>query len=193
METGILILAAGSSSRMGQSKQLLKINDRYLLEKIASEALKVSNLVFVVLGSQMEEHLMVIGQLPVQIVENKLWKKGMGSSLKAGFATMLSHAPLLERAMILVCDKPLLNAAHMEKMIQTSDATGKPIVASSFAGTSGVPVLFKRPVFEKLLLLNDEEGAKSLLRELADSVATVAFPGGEIDLDTPGDYSTFTK
>ena len=178
---------------MGQSKQLLKINDRYLLEKIASEALKVSSVVFVVLGSQMEEHQEIVSHLPVQIVENKLWKKGMGSSLKSGLKSMLSHAPLLERVLILVCDQPLLTAAHIKKMIQTSDSTGKPIVASSFAATTGVPVLFKRPVFERLLLLNDEEGAKSLLREHVNNVATVPFPGGEIDLDTPEDYASFTK
>ena len=105
---------------MGQSKQLLKINDRYLLEKIASEALKVSSVVFVVLGSQMEEHQEIVSHLPVQIVENKLWKKGMGSSLKSGLKSMLSHAPLLERVLILVCDQPLLTAAHIKKMIQTS-------------------------------------------------------------------------
>ena len=73
MEPGIIILAAGSSTRMGQSKQLLEINGQSLLEHAASEALRVSNMVLVVLGAQYEKHHAAIVQLPVHSVENKHW------------------------------------------------------------------------------------------------------------------------
>ena len=193
MEPGIIILAAGSSTRMGQSKQLLEINGQSLLEHAASEALRVSNMVLVVLGAQYEKHHAAIVQLPVHSVENKHWKKGMGGSLKTGLSYMLSGFPMLDSVLILVCDQPFLKAELLEKIIEASKETKNSIVASAYGKTVGVPALFKRPVFQNLLLLNDKDGAKAILLELSNSVVTVNFPGGEVDLDTMEDYESFVK
>ena len=106
---------------------------------------------------------------------------------------MLSCFPMLDSVLILVCDQPFLKAELLEKIIEASKETKNSIVASAYGKTVGVPALFKRPVFQNLLLLNDKDGAKAILQELSNSVVTVNFPGGEVDLDTMEDYESFVK
>jgi len=65
--------------------------------------------------------------------------------------------------------------------------SGKPIVASRYARTLGVPALFDRTCFEALLALPDESGAKTLIDSRAGDVAEIEFEHGAIDIDTPAD------
>ncbi len=67
------------------------------------------------------------------------------------------------------------------------------MVASAYAGTLGVPAFFARPCFAELLSLGDKLGAKALLVARPHDVATVDFPGGAMDIDTPGDWERFAS
>ena len=90
---GILLLAAGSSSRMGQSKQLLPIAGEQLLLKSTRVAMESeAEIVMVVLGANELAHRKIIEQLPVEITVNTEWQKGMGSSLKQGLTQLLKIA-----------------------------------------------------------------------------------------------------
>lgn len=191
MNIAIILLAAGSSTRMGQSKQLLKVNGETLLVRSIKEALLVSTHVVVVLGANFEEHNLLIAHFPVTVVENTRWEKGMGSSLKAALNHILEKSTPVEAVLILMCDQPLLTSGHLKKLIHKSKETEKLIVASAYAKALGVPALFKKAVFAKLSALGDKDGAKKILKELRDSVFSVDFPGGEIDLDTKEDYEGF--
>ena len=73
-------------------------------------------------------------------------------------------------------------------LIAAQEKTRKPIVASSYADTLGVPALFDRSCFRRLLALPDDSGAKSLIAARPDDVATVLFEEGAIDIDTPEDF-----
>ena len=87
MDISIILLAAGASSRMGQSKQLLLIEGEPLLLRSVKIALSGKpHHVVVVLGAGEHEHSNIIKHLPVEIVINTHWKNGMGSSIKAGLA-----------------------------------------------------------------------------------------------------------
>jgi molybdenum cofactor cytidylyltransferase len=194
LEVGIIVLAAGSSSRMGQSKQLLLIDDESLLLRTVKAALALTaEKTAVVLGASEKKHRAAIEHLPVEVVCNEHWKTGMGSSLKAGLNFLLDKSPDMDGIVVLVCDQPFLTAEHIRKLIQIHQQTNKPIVASAYAQTSGVPVFFSKPIFKQLLDLKDDQGAKKILRENTDQVALVDFPMGEIDLDTPEDYDRFQK
>jgi molybdenum cofactor cytidylyltransferase len=188
----ILLLAAGSSSRMGQSKQLLAIRNEPLLVQAAKTALSAkASGVTVVLGAGEDKHRHIVKDMPLQIVFNENWQKGMGSSIKAGLHYLLKAQPDLQAVIVMVCDQPLLTTAHLDKIISTYRQTNKSIVASFYSGNAGVPVLFDKRMFPELIQLPDEQGAKKIIQRYELISARVDFPGGEIDLDTLDEYTAF--
>ncbi len=193
MQTAVLVLAAGSSSRMGQSKQLLEINGVPLLVHAVKEGLAVTPNVVVVLGSDFELHQLALQGLSVTIVQNKSWRKGMGSSLKEGITHLLEAKPKIDAIIVMVCDQPKLLAIHLQKLIAKGSETKKTIVASTYAGTAGVPALFKKEQFDELLNTDDDMGARKVIRQNSEAVTTVDFPGGIIDLDTREEYNQFIR
>ncbi len=194
MNIGIVILAAGSSSRMGQSKQLLTIEGEQLLLKSTRVAMQSeAEIVMVVLGANELAHRKIIEQLPVEITVNADWQKGMGSSLKKGLDQLLKIVPQLDAVIIMVCDQPLLTTDHLNELIQSFKKTKSLIIASHYSGTAGVPALFGKSLFGKLLNVENESGAKKIIQQYNDAVQTEDFPDGMIDLDTLDDYRTFIK
>jgi molybdenum cofactor cytidylyltransferase len=194
MEIGIIVLAAGSSSRMGRSKQLLEIDGQPLLCRCVDRALAASpSRVVVVLGANEKPHRELLEKLPVHIVSNFYWKTGMGSSIKTGLNYLIQSNGELDGVILMVCDQPALTSEHLVKLIQKFHEKKKAIIASSYSKSSGVPVLFSRSFFSNLLLLSDDQGAKKIVQQFPDQVDTVAFPKGSIDLDTEEDYQKFLK
>lgn len=188
----ILLLAAGSSSRMGQSKQLLSIKGQPLLVRAAHAAIDSGcENVVVVLGAHEQVHREAIAHLPVHTVHNPDWEKGMGSSIKAGLGYLLSRAPATGAVIIMVCDQPLLTAAHLRTIRNKFKETQRAVIASAYAGTCGVPALFSRELFDNLLRIKDEAGAKKIILEHKESLLEIDFPEGAVDLDTPDDYEGF--
>lgn len=194
MNIGTLILAAGSSSRMGRSKQLLEINGEAMLCKCVKIALTANpDNVVVVLGANEKPHREVIEKFPVKIISNHFWKTGMGSSIKTGLNYLLQSGSELEAVIILVCDQPSLSSEHLQRLTDTFTGTQKPIVASAYANSSGVPVLFGRSFFSNLLLLPDDQGAKKLVQQFPERVELVDFPEGADDLDTEEDLQKYLR
>ncbi len=190
----ILILAAGSSSRLGQSKQLLTYHHVTLLEKSIHESIqsRVGD-VFVVLGANEEEHRKVVEHLPVTIISNSTWKKGMGNSMKTGLSCVIDKNPLVEGVLILVCDQPALTSHHLQKLQEAFLQTQIPIVASHYGDTLGVPAFFHRVLFDDLLQVPDDSGAKKVISKYHHQVKSIRFEGGELDIDTPEDYQRWVK
>lgn len=192
MNCGAIVLAAGSSSRMGRSKQMLEINGEPLLIRTIRRVLEAGiTPLCVVLGSEEKAHRRILEGLPVQVVHNRSWESGMGSSIKAGLLHLMSSHPSLEATLILVCDQPLLKPENIRNLLSTYEAHNKPIIASRYSGMPGVPALFTRAYFDQLAALPDDQGARKIILQNPDDVTEVDFPGGEVDLDTPGDYEAF--
>ncbi|MEX2231232.1 MAG: nucleotidyltransferase family protein [Cyclobacteriaceae bacterium] len=192
MNSGAIILAAGSSSRMGQSKQMLDINGEKLLVKTIQTVLQAGiSKVAVVLGSDEDRHRQMLKGLPVDIVNNLHWKNGMGGSIKAGLLHLTSKYPLLEVVIVSVCDQPLLTSENISALISKYQQTKKPVVASRYSNMPGVPVLFHKSYFEKLTTLPDDQGARKIILQNPLDAAEVEFYGGEVDLDTKEDYENF--
>ena len=188
-KTGIIILAAGSSSRLGRPKQLLHYQGQSFIQHITAEALKSNlNPVFVITGANAEKVSVDLQHIEASIVYNARWQEGMASGIITGIENVLLLHKDIEAMIISVCDQPFLSAALFEQMVETRAASGKGIVASRYAGTTGTPVLFARNYFEHLLQLKGEEGAKKLLKMYGEDVATVLFPEGNIDIDSEDDY-----
>lgn len=192
MSVGIIILAAGSSSRMGQSKQLLQIgDDKSLLTHSTKIALHSgASKVIVVLGANEFAHRKSIENTSVEILVNTRWHAGIGSSIKLGLAKLTESDPSIQAVVLMVCDQPLLTADHLASLIATFYKTKNAIIATAYAGIVGSPALFSSTEFKKIMLLSDQSGAQSLLKENAN-VIQIPFEPAAIDLDTPKDYSDF--
>ena len=190
----IILLAAGSSSRMGQSKQLLEVNGTPLLLHSVKAALESgAKSVNVILGANELAHREVLRNLPVSVISNHYWKSGMGSSIKAGLNYVVRKYSDTEAVIIMVCDQPAITASHLHKLATTHKSTNSPIVASSYSGTVGVPALFSRAFFSNILMLKDDQGAKKIIEQFPEQRANVDFPDGSFDLDTSEDYQRYLK
>jgi molybdenum cofactor cytidylyltransferase len=186
---GLMILAAGASTRMGTPKQLLAYRGCTLILHVAEVAItSVCQPIVVVLGANAEQIKPEISQLPVHIVENQQWADGMSSSIRVGLEALLAVNQNLEAVAIALCDQPFVSSQTINQLIEAYHLTGKPIIASEYAGTLGVPVLFSRPLFSELMALKSNEGAKKLIKKHIHEVFSVPFPEGSIDIDTPTDY-----
>jgi len=185
-----LLLAAGESARMGRSKQLLTFRNKTLLYHAAETARSVTP-VTVVLGANHETHLDAIKQLPVEHIINKNWQSGMGSSLKTGLRHCIETNTELEAIIVMVCDQPLITSQHLLDLISQHHTTNKNIIATEYAQTLGVPALFKKSIFPKLLAINDAHGAKKIITQNTNDVVAIHLQDGAIDLDTEQDYQDF--
>lgn len=192
--TGIIILAAGSSSRLGRPKQLLEYKESTLLKNTISEALKVSNsFIIVVTGANQENVEKELNSSQIIISFNTDWENGMASSIVKGLNELLLLNPDCEQCIFSVCDQPYVTSLIFENLIKEYHKTKKGIVASAYSETLGIPVLFNKKYFKELLELNGQEGAKKLINKYKNDVASVPFEKGNIDIDTEEDYKKLFK
>jgi molybdenum cofactor cytidylyltransferase len=185
---GVILLAAGGSKRLGTPKQSLLYKGETLLQHALKEALQVSRQVVVVLGAGADELKQELINPGVQLVINAEWEEGMASSIRNGLLSLLRSHPMIEAALVMVCDQPFVSAAVLQQLVNERLTSGKKIIASSYEQVKGVPVLFDKSFFPSLLALKGQEGAKKIIQQHSDEVATVAFPKGNIDIDTMEDY-----
>jgi len=187
--TGIIILAAGRSSRFGKTKQLLNFNGKTLLQHVIEEATKAgASPIVVITGANASEVSASITDKKINTVFNKDWSEGMASGIVMGVIKINELDSSIEKIIIAVCDQPFVTAAIFEQLDQLQKKSGKHIVASGYSNTVGTPVLFTRKYFDQLLGLKGDTGAKKILETYRDDVATIEFPQGNIDIDTQKDY-----
>ncbi|TDQ11049.1 nucleotidyltransferase family protein [Pedobacter metabolipauper] len=190
MSTGIIILAAGNSSRLGKPKQLLTYQGKTLLQIVCDEALKTTyKPVIVVLGAYSDTILEQQSQEGITCIINERWQDGMSSSISAGILALLNSQPDIQNVIIAVADQVFITHAIFEKLVAQRELNGKSMVASSYAQTIGSPVLFNKKYFHQLLSLTGNHGAKHILKQHPDDIDTIAFELGHIDIDTETDYT----
>ena len=187
--TGIIILAAGSSSRFGNTKQLLHFKGKTLLQHTMEEAAEAgAEPVVVVTGANADEISKEIKNEKIEIVFNKDWEQGMASGIIIGLKKAISLNNKMEKAIIAVCDQPFISSSLFQQLYQKQNESAKYIVACCYADTIGTPALFTQKYFDVLMKLKGDEGAKKLMKTYSEDVATVDFPKGYIDIDTKEDY-----
>jgi molybdenum cofactor cytidylyltransferase len=186
---GAVILAAGGSSRFGQPKQLLKFRGETLAGRAVRAVAEAHCApVIIVVGESENAIREGLRETVAVILENPDWQRGLGTSIHRGLEHLIELAPATDAVILLACDQPLVDAGTIVTLIAEQARTPKPMVASHYANTLGVPALFDRSCFDDLLALPDNSGAKSLIAARPDDVASIAFEDGAIDIDTPADF-----
>lgn len=189
---GLIILAAGNSSRLGSPKQLLPVQHGNLLQHAVQVALNViKEHVIVVLGAHVSLLEPVLKNQPVHIVHNEQWQEGIAASITSGLHALLSLQPHVQAALFMVCDQPYVTPSLLQQIIETHHQTGKAIIASAYKDITGTPALFDKTIFPQLLALKGDTGAKKIIAANRHLVETVPFPKGAIDIDTMEDYNSY--
>lgn len=195
MNTAIIILAAGASSRMGAPKQLLLVDGKTLIKRICETAMDTPcHPIVTVLGANRNLIRKETERMPITVIDNPQWENGMSSSIKMGLAGAYMTEEAIEAAIFLTVDMPYVNAELINKMIEKAESDEKiEIVACKYDSQMGIPVLFKRTLFTDLLELTGDEGAKKVVLKNKDKTAFIDFPEGKLDLDTIDEYRNFVS
>ncbi len=181
-----ILLAAGSSTRLGYPKQLLQLDGETLLHRSARIALEAGvDPLCVVLGSRAETLRDALQDLPrASIVVNSEWMSGMASSLRAGLA-LLGYQQ--DHALVMVCDQISLDSDWLRTLLDASREHPERIVAGEYAGKHGVPAIFPARYYPDLLAVEGDKGARDVLRRYPADVMALPFPAGVEDVDTTVD------
>jgi molybdenum cofactor cytidylyltransferase len=196
MNCGIVLLAAGSSSRLGKPKQLLQYKGQSLLKQAldaAADATHANNNLAVVIGANAEAVKKEIAGTKAAVVVNTDWNRGMASSIIKGLTGLLEKQPLTDAVIIMTCDQPFVNSLLLAQLISMQQQTGKRIVTSNYGDTTGPPTLFHKELFEELLALEGDKGARMIVQKHVAETVSVPFPLGNIDIDTLQDYETLLE
>jgi molybdenum cofactor cytidylyltransferase len=184
-----IVLAAGRSTRLGRSKQLLPLGGLPLLAHVLRNA-AAANLdeVVLVLGHNATTIAGAVGDWGQRIVVNPDYAAGQSTSLRAGLAAL---DPRSEAAIVLLGDQPQVTRPIIDAITDTYRATGGPIVLPTYGGDRGNPVLFARLLFPELARLTGDEGARSLLATHAAEVVPIPVSDSPPprDVDTEEDYA----
>lgn len=188
----VLILAAGTSSRMGGRDKLLEpVAGRPLLRLVVERALGTGAPVAVVLPPDRPARVAALDGLAVRIVIAADAARGMAASLRAGIAALPHGTPA---ALILPADMPGITGDDLSLMLDQWTTTPDLILRGATAeGREGHPVLFPAKLFPALLALTGDEGGRGVLNAHRARLRLVALPGDHavLDLDTPEDWAAF--
>jgi CTP:molybdopterin cytidylyltransferase MocA len=153
-----VVLAAGAGSRFGGPKQ------RILLPAVLAA----------VRSSSVDDVIVVAGAYPLNIdatvIECPTWERGTGASLRCGLEALPGEA---DAAVVVLADGPDLAPAAVDRLVEMWRAGAGDVLAASYGGVRGHPVVLARPVWP----LVPDEGARAL--------ETVLVPCD--DLGAPGD------
>ncbi|NNK82237.1 MAG: nucleotidyltransferase family protein, partial [Flavobacteriaceae bacterium] len=182
----ILLLAAGNSSRLGQPKQLLKWKSSNLLQHAIDTVKKVqSDSVILVLGANYQKIISEINTNSVHVLNNKTWHNGLGNSIAFGVNYIEKTFPEIEAILISLADQPLITKSYLLQMISEFNICKKQIIGTANKNNRlGVPALFDKEYFEELMQLNNDEGAKHIIKNHLQVVRFIEASQMFSDIDT---------
>lgn len=177
-----LILAAGGSTRLGQPKQLVRIGQQAVLQRVGGAADGAgSGAVSMVLGAEAAQITPLFKNSSASILINRDWREGIAASIRCG---LKSCGPGVDAVMILLGDQYAVTGADLKRLVDAWRGRQTLIAASLYDTQLGVPAIFPRWCFSELLELRGDQGAKLLIRRYADRVISVPMPNAALDLDT---------
>jgi molybdenum cofactor cytidylyltransferase len=188
-----VVLAAGTSSRMGRAKATLPLpNGDTFLSRIVATFLDAGiDDVVVVVGHEAELVVSTFNQsgLPARFVRNPDFARGQFSSILAGLRAI--DRPGVAAMLITLVDVPLVSEATVRAVLDQYRRTHAPIVRPTSGSRHGHPVLIDRSLFDELRRANLTAGAKPVVRAHATAAGDIAIAdeGAFTDFDTPDDLA----
>ncbi|KGL61939.1 NTP transferase domain-containing protein [Polaribacter sp. Hel1_85] len=188
----ILVLAAGKSSRMKAIKQLLKINNKTLLEITLETAKNINpENVFCVLGANAEKIKKETNIKNMNYIFNENFEEGLSSSIVYGVNYIQKKHSNLNSILILLSDQPEINPKYLNSLINLSLQNPQKIIASNYSQKPGVPAVFPKKYFNQLLLLKGDKGAQKFLKNHTSEIIKIEREKPLKDIDTQEDYLSY--
>lgn len=182
-----VLLAAGTSRRMGRDKMLAEIGGETLLRRAARRALAAGvDPLVVVLGVDRAAHAKELEGLDVLEVENEAPEEGKSHSVKLGIEAVPGEAVA---AVVILADMPLVTSEMVATLVERYRGGRAPIVASLYGGeVNAPPILYDRSKFAELLVMRGRGCGKAVVKANADRVEAVEWPEEALtDVDRPED------
>ncbi|HSN73365.1 MAG TPA: nucleotidyltransferase family protein [Steroidobacteraceae bacterium] len=187
----VVVLAAGASTRLGQPKQLVRLDGRPALHRVVTQAVALAgHAVTVVIGAHARELTRLLTHSPASVVVNRQWEQGLSSSIRHGIASL---PPGCDAALLLLGDQVAVSAEDLRRLTSAWKGQDSVIAASVYQRQIGVPAIFPRWCFPELMRLRGDQGAKSVLERNAHRLVHVPMPNAAVDLDTPEDLAALTE
>jgi molybdenum cofactor cytidylyltransferase len=188
-----IVLAAGTSTRMGTAKQLLRLDDRPLLQHVldcvrASAAKEI----VLVLGFAAEEIRRGIDVQNVRVVFNESYRQGMGTSLKAGLSAV---DPQCAGALIVLADQPFVRPATLDLLMAEHHRSKAQIVIPTYRGFRGNPVILDRSVFAEVMALDGDIGCRAIFGDHLEGIVKLPVDDAGIllDIDRQSDFEALRR
>ncbi len=189
-----VILAAGSSSRMGEPKQLLPWGETTLIGHAIQQGMMLKDVkTYVVLGAHYDVIYPKVKYFSITVLKNETWKRGMGSSIRLGIETLQKDILPYSAVLISLVDQPLLDEQHLNRLIVGFNHNPDMIIATDQDGVIGVPAIIPEQYFKELLKLKEDFGARYIIKKYLDSVQTISSSDKGYDIDTREEYITLFK
>jgi len=187
----VIVLAAGSSSRLGQPKQLAKLGGRPALHIVVSNAVAVAgHAVTVVIGAHSQELTRLLAHSPATVVVNRHWEEGIASSLRHALTAV---PPTASAVLVMLGDQVAVTSDDLKRLINAWNGHDTVIASAVYQGHVGVPAIFPRWCFSELRELRGDRGARMIIERHAQRLVHVQMPNAAIDLDTPEDLEKLTE
>jgi molybdenum cofactor cytidylyltransferase len=190
---GAVVLAAGTSSRMGEPKQLLRLGVRTVLGQTVDNLrrARVEEIVLV-LGFSAEAIKRQIEVEGVKVVINEQFREGMGSSLRTGLAALDAE---INAALIVLADQPFVSSATFNQLIDRYIETGAQIAIPTYRGFRGNPVLLDRSVFPEVMALSGDIGCRAIFGNHTNGIVKVPVDdvGVLLDIDSKDDFERLQR
>jgi molybdenum cofactor cytidylyltransferase len=181
-----VVLAAGSSTRMGRNKLLLELDGESVVRRaVRAAVLSGVDRVVVVLGHEEARVRAELIGLPCRTIVNPDHAQGVGTSVQAG----VREAADAGAVVVVLADMPFVTAGMITALVERYRATGAPVVASHYGDVQAPPTLYDRALFAELLSIPGERCAKQVVRRHEHEAAVVDWPVDALkDIDVPADY-----
>ncbi|MFQ5703162.1 MAG: NTP transferase domain-containing protein [Gemmatimonadales bacterium] len=186
-----VVLAAGTSSRLGRNKLLLPLEGEPVLRRSVTSAMRAGlDPVIVVLGFEPDKARATLEGLSYKEVLNEQYEKGINSSVRLAIANVPDDAAA---AVVMLPDMPFVTSEMLQTLVERYRSSTAPVVVSLYGDVNAPPTLHDRSVFAEFFGQEVQGCGRHIVRRHRDELEEVAWPADALDdLDVPGDYESVT-
>jgi molybdenum cofactor cytidylyltransferase len=182
-----VVLAAGSSTRFGRTKQLEKFEGVSLAAGAVRKAESVcGELTVLVTGKDWQKVADTCAPLAGYFVINTDYEQGLASSIACGVRAVADSADAI---LLMLSDLPLVTTEHLTKLVNAWAESPQTIVASAFEDTLGPPIVFPKADFDALMQLSGDRGARPIIDANKERVQAIVCEEAAFDIDRPEDLA----